>query len=700
MREIDHLKRGLATLRRGRPWKRGHARVLLRSALESPAAAQHDDLNHLRAVARWLAAAQDSQRDGGIAGRYRLDSGWSSSYPETTGYAIPTLLALDNVLGDEQFGERASRAAEFLLSVQLASGAFPGLEIAENRTEPSPFNTAQIVHGLLAWHSATGDTRSLEAARRGADWLLSIQEPDGSWIRFFYNSVAADYAAHLSCWVAELGTHTGDSRYLDAASRHLDWVLGHWDPQTGWFRLAGFTAANHAAGVANTHTIAYTISGVLFTAQILEREDGVAAALHAARWIARRLELSGTLPGFLDSRWRPHNKAVCLTGNCQMALIWLRLYDSTGDTVLLNAAFKAIDEVKRVQDLDNPNPGIRGGIPGSFPVWGEYISNALPNWAAKYFIDALLMKQKALANLSNRPRGRLAIPQHLSQRLPPVPPLPALRPQRIVLVTRSGSRKAMRLLEAWRSWNFVPTAVVIERPPEPSASARLGRILRQEGIGGITRRLPIPGLTRQQVRGPDKRVWPEAGRDTPASITEYCTGRGIPSYDSESLTAPEAVKTVEAIQPDLLIHAGAGIIRPPLLAASRLGMINAHMGVLPFYRGMNAAEWAAFNGDPIGCSVHLIDKGIDTGDILVVHLVDSGSAGSIAALRTLVDDAQITLLGEVVRYIAATGELPPRYPQHANDGRQFFMMHSELRQVLETELSTSATVLDRAMRSR
>src|SRR4051794_2817773 len=317
MRRINTVKRALVTIRADRPWQRGHARVLLRSALGSSASAQHSDFEHLRAAARWLEAAQDSQRDGGICGRYRLDRGWTASYPETTGYAIPTLLALADTLGEAQFRDRASRAVEFLLAIQLASGAFPGLEISLNTTEPSPFNTAQIVHGLLAWHRATGDARSLDAARRGADWLVSIQEPDGSWSRYFYNDVATDYAAHLSCWIAELGAHTGDCGYLNAASRHLDWVLGHYDPATGWFERAGWYAPYHANGLAATHTIAYTIWGVLFTAEILGREDGIKAAQDAARRVARRIELAGSLAGLLDRAYRARNKAVCLTGNCQ-----------------------------------------------------------------------------------------------------------------------------------------------------------------------------------------------------------------------------------------------------------------------------------------------------------------------------------------------------------------------------------------------
>jgi hypothetical protein len=54
---------------------------------------------------------------------------------------------------------------------------------------------------------------------------------------------------------------------------------------------------------------------------------------------------------------------------------------------------RAIELVKRAQPLMHPHSGIRGGIPGSDPIWGDYLTMALPNWAAKYFIDALLRKE-------------------------------------------------------------------------------------------------------------------------------------------------------------------------------------------------------------------------------------------------------------------------------------------------------------------
>lgn len=400
-----HWKAFVISDRLGRPWIGGHRRFLLRQGLgRGDSGIVGDGERHLGAAAAWLAAAQDSQPDGGFSGRYRLRSGWSSSYPETTGYIVPTLLRLADHFGEPAWRERAGRAINFLLGLQLEGGAFPGGEVEENRTAPSPFNSAQILTGLVAWGKETGDARTLDAAARAATWLRDVQDEDGAFRRHYYNNAPSTYSAHLSCWLAEYGVAMHDRAAREAAGRHLDWVLGHQDEATGWFDLAGFDETQHARRIAYTHTIAYTIYGVLKTSLLLAREDGVSAAARAAEGMMRRLELSGRLPGLIDHAWKPVEQAQCLTGNCQMASIWFALTEATGDLRYANAALKALDLVAHAQDLDNPNPGLRGGIAGSDPVWGSYIRMALPNWAAKFFIDALFERRRFLSRIDRAPQ--------------------------------------------------------------------------------------------------------------------------------------------------------------------------------------------------------------------------------------------------------------------------------------------------------
>ncbi len=373
---------------RYRLWRKDHRDALFRGRRRAdvvPAA----DPEHLAAAAAWLCRAQDLSGDGGIIGRYRLDQGWTSSYPETTGYIIPTFLALAGHL-DPDYAARAGRCVEFLLGTQLDSGAFPAGEIAANQAKPSPFNTAQIINGLHAWHVYRDAPDVLAAAVRAGHWLITEQDDDGAWRQWFYHNTPATYAAHLTCWLAELGEYCDERGMRDSASRHLDWVMRQRCGETGWFDQCGFTREEQQLRIADLHTIAYTLAGVLRTARVLGREDAVVAVRAAALPIARVLERDQWLPGMLDWKWRARADSACLTGNAQMALIWMALYRLDGDPAWLRAARAALDLVKRAQLMDAENPDLRGAIPGPDPLWGWYNDGAMPNWAAKFFIDALL----------------------------------------------------------------------------------------------------------------------------------------------------------------------------------------------------------------------------------------------------------------------------------------------------------------------
>jgi hypothetical protein len=609
-----------------------------------------------------------------------LDRGWTSSYPETTGYIVPTFLALARELGDNCFVDRAARCVEFLLRLQLSEGAFPAGEIHENTARPSVFNTAQVLCGLLAWHAATHDLRALVAAHRAADWLVSVQDTDGAWRKHVYLDAAATYHAHASCWLAEFGRHSGTPTYREAAVRHLEWVLRHRDSQTGWFDLAGFTADEHAARRALTHTIAYTLWGVLRTSEILGRDDGVAAVRHAALAIARRLELSGRLPAILDYRWRGQADYACLSGNAQMALVWMRLHRGDYGAVLLNAAFKALDHVKRAQPMFARDRHIRGGVAGSDPIWGQYLYNAFPNWATKFLVDALLEKIWLVKDLPHRRRGTWEIPEDVPRSLPLMPTGEPPQPLRVVMYTSPMSHKVAQMTTAWAYWGFKPTAVVIEQGIGTPMLDRIVVKIRGEGMrafarAALARLLSHLRPTRATSRDPG---WPDP--------VTFCRRHNIPILEVASLDSPSATAGVETLHPDLAIHAGAGILRPAILSIPRLGTLNAHMGILPYYRGMNVSEWARFNGDPVGCTVHLIDPRIDTGDILCAGVVDVDAAGNIGELRALVDRAQIDLLGEVTRFILQSGGLPPRRRQTSQEGTQFFRMHADIARVLESEV--------------
>jgi methionyl-tRNA formyltransferase len=92
----------------------------------------------------------------------------------------------------------------------------------------------------------------------------------------------------------------------------------------------------------------------------------------------------------------------------------------------------------------------------------------------------------------------------------------------------------------------------------------------------------------------------------------------------------------------------------------------------------------------VGCTVHLIDSGIDTGDIILISYVDVTGEETVAKARERVDEAQIARLSEVLRYTLAAGSLPPRSPQSAESGLQYFTMHPALVERLNQRLRATA----------
>ena len=675
------MKRFASILYHARAWQPTSRQALVRYSVarERNVARNLTDEDHVRAAAAWLARAQDATRDGGVVGRYRLDTGWTSSYPETTGYLIPTFLELAELPGLGEFRDRARRAIRFLLDVQLPSGAFPGGEVHENRTEPSIFNTAQILCGLHAWLAAEPDPEVLASARRAADWLVSMQDADGAWRRHVYLGIPTTYSAHASCWLAGFGRFIGDDRYVVAAQRHLEWVMGHVDPETGWFDLAGFDESAHRRRDGFTHTIAYTLWGALETASITGSTDAIDAVARAAWEIARRFELRGWLPGVLDRNWRGRSSFECVTGTAQMALIWCRLAEIRQDARFLNAALKAVDAVKAAQIMERESEDLFGGIPGSDPVWGDYISLAFPNWAAKFFIDAVLACRRTCESKLPPQRAGAGLPRDVPVALPPTG-TGAPRRLRVVLYAGPDSRKAEDMLRAWASWGFEPHAIVVERGTDGSAWQRLRDRIARSGVDGViaaVRRRVRPEAAAQDGDGP---------AETPASGWEALRTRGILVLEVESLSRPQGVEVVRALAPDVAVHAGAGILRKELLGVPKLATLNAHMGVLPRYRGMNVAEWAVLEGGPVGCTVHVVDEGIDTGPILLVRPCAPDSPSDIGSLRSVVDREQLRALGDVLQWIHATGALPPARPQTPVEGRQYFRLHARLRAAVEALL--------------
>ena len=78
-----------------------------------------------------------------------------------------------------------------------------------------------------------------------------------------------------------------------------------------------------------------------------------------------------------------------------------------------------------------------------------------------------------------------------------------------------------------------------------------------------------------------------------------------------------AGKLVDLSGFDLVVSFGYRyILKGELVANECLPIVNLHISYLPFNRGAHPNFWAFFDSTPTGVTIHLIDEGIDTGDIL------------------------------------------------------------------------------------
>jgi methionyl-tRNA formyltransferase len=83
-----------------------------------------------------------------------------------------------------------------------------------------------------------------------------------------------------------------------------------------------------------------------------------------------------------------------------------------------------------------------------------------------------------------------------------------------------------------------------------------------------------------------------------------------------------------------------------------LGVINCHAGALPRYRGRNVINWAIANGEEsLGITVHYVDEGIDTGDIILQQMVGLSTKDTYAEALELAYEACPQLLVKSLREI-------------------------------------------------
>ncbi len=278
-----------------------------------------------------------------------------ASYPEVTGYYIPSLL---------QWGYRdlALKYAKWLCSIQKPDGSW----YDTGDEHPYVFDTAQILKGLLAIRGIYPEADG--HIRRGCDWMLENIGPDGHLTtpdQSQWNAGECTDLIHLYC-LEPLYTAAkiyGEPKYRESADRVKAYYF-----ENRMDEIMGFGMLSH------------------FYAYVMEALCDIGETDTARRAMERIGQLQrqdGMVPAYRDVNW------VCSTGLFQLAIVWYKL----GDLERGNRAFRY------ACSLQNPS----GGWFGSYATkekasvldekeYPTYFPEGEISWAVKYFLDALSWK--------------------------------------------------------------------------------------------------------------------------------------------------------------------------------------------------------------------------------------------------------------------------------------------------------------------
>jgi methionyl-tRNA formyltransferase len=149
----------------------------------------------------------------------------------------------------------------------------------------------------------------------------------------------------------------------------------------------------------------------------------------------------------------------------------------------------------------------------------------------------------------------------------------------------------------------------------------------------------------------------------------YC----LPFYCVKNVNSPDFVGLVKDKKVDVNVSMSFDqIIRVDLRESADKGFLNCHAGALPFYRGRNVINWALINGEQrLGVTVHYVDDGIDTGDIVNQRFIAIGDDDNYS---TILDRAVVQCSEALVEALslAKRNEIRPRIQNEIHPEGTYF----------------------------
>jgi len=245
--------------------------------------------------------------------------------------------------------------------------------------------------------------------------------------------------------------------------------------------------------------------------------------------------------------------------------------------------------------------------------------------------------------------------------------LRALPDSRVLVVQHQRRRKLGKL---WRSqwshlkrngWRWIPyEAMDVLRTLRPAHDPK------------VLGRKPSPGA---------EYTWATLANDPRVEI-----------HRTQALHSEETLAAVRAFRPDLGIVLAAPVLKPSLFEIPRLGTINLHKGILPQFRGMPPAFWELYQKSPeLGCTIHRVDRGLDTGPILLERRIPRPKYATVKGAALQLDEVGVRMTCEAAALVlSGRATWTPQPAGGHTYTRPTLALESELRRRLEHQTEPAA----------
>lgn len=208
-------------------------------------------------------------------------------------------------------------------------------------------------------------------------------------------------------------------------------------------------------------------------------------------------------------------------------------------------------------------------------------------------------------------------------------------------------------------------------------------------------------LDSKPVSEKGRRIFEERTRGAlpPIPLWEFEQAE-IPCFFVRHYNAPETQRLVKSLSLDLLLNGGSPrMLKPGLLEAPRLGVLNCHPGLLPDFRGCTCVEWAVYLDEPVGNAVHFMDEEIDHGPVVMSETVPICRTDDYVGVRTKVYRHNVDLLARGARKVLEEG-LTPRDLPAQGQGRYFKVIEPDKMDVVIRRLAEGQYKLQREAHGR